>query len=158
MTSDRTHRMWLWQSGRLPVSSVSLRAGIPSPPPSGGKIKLALISKMTGSRWVTPQGALLSTLLHDPLTLTNSHFPAAVTVESTLYQTDSLLSRVLFYLFFLDRFVEESWRSQIPRRLIQGHTCVWRPTWLEREKVKKLSSQCLVTSLTYTVLFAWFKK
>lgn len=62
---------------------------------------------MTGSRWVTPQGALLSTLLHDPLTLTNSHFPAAVTVESTLYQTDSLLSRV-FYLFF---FLTGSWRK-----------------------------------------------
>lgn len=45
------------------------------------------------------------------------------------------------------RFVEESWRSQIPRRLIRGYMCVWRPTWLESEKVIRLSSLCLVRNV-----------
>lgn len=71
MTSDRTHRMWWWRLEKPPVSSVSLHAGILSPPPSGGKIRLVLTSKMTGSRWVPPQGAVFC-LLNYPCTLNHT--------------------------------------------------------------------------------------
>lgn len=48
------------------------------------------------------------------------------------------------FLFFIARSVEESWPSQTPRRPMGGYTCVWRPTWSEKERVKKRSSRCLV--------------
>ncbi len=145
MTSDRTHRMWWWQLGRLPVLSVSLHADILNPPPSGGKIKLVLTSKMTGSRWVIPQGAFTWPLYSE------SHTKWFTFTWNCCNGKHFVLNQ---FTVIFDRFVEESWPSQIPRRLMQGYMCVWPLTWLEREKVKKLSFQCLVRSLTYTVCFA----
>lgn len=52
MTSGRIHRTWLWQLERLPVLSVSRHVGIRNQPPSGGKIKLVLTSRTTGSQQV----------------------------------------------------------------------------------------------------------
>lgn len=63
MTSDRTHRTQWWRLVRLLLWSVSLHVDILNPPPSGGKIKLVLTSKTTGSRWVNLQGAPLFTIM-----------------------------------------------------------------------------------------------
>lgn len=99
MTSDRTHRMWWWQSERLPVSSVNLHAGILNPPPSGGKIKLVLTSKMTGSRWDTPQGALFC-LLHDPYTLNHILNDSPVHIYLELLQWKALCIELIHCHFW----------------------------------------------------------
>lgn len=70
MTSDRTHRTPWWPSARRLLWSVSLHVDILNPPPSGGKIKLVLTSKTTGSRWVNLQGVPLFTIM----TLTEAAF------------------------------------------------------------------------------------
>lgn len=142
MTSDRTHRMWWWLSGRLLVLSVSLHVDILNPPPTGGKIKPVLTSKMTGSRWVTPPAGG-GAPKHQFKTPSLNHILSELSNHTYLELSQWKVLYIELYAC-CGRFVEESWRSQIPRRLIQGYMCVWRPTWLEREKVIRLSSLCLV--------------
>lgn len=142
MTSDRTHRMWWWLLGRLQVLSVSLHVDIPNPPPTGGKIKPVLTSKMTGSRWVTPPGVGGSPY-HYFKTPSLNHIFSELSNHIYLELSHCLLLYIKLYTS-CGRFVEENWRSQILRRLIRGYMCVWLPTWLEREKVIRLSSLCLV--------------
>lgn len=63
MTSGRTPKTRWWPSARLLLWSVSLHVDILNPPHSGGKIKLVLTSKTTGSRWVNLQGVPLFTIM-----------------------------------------------------------------------------------------------
>lgn len=92
--------MWWWRSGKLPASSVSLHAGILSPPTSGGKIKLALTSKTTGSRWVTHQGTDFTRLLYSESHaqwFTLSDLPGAVAMGSAYCWTGFVEMKCLFF-------------------------------------------------------------
>lgn len=62
-TSGRTRRTRWWRSARPLLWSVSLHVGTLNPPPSGGKIKLVLTWKTTGSRWVNLRGVPLFTIM-----------------------------------------------------------------------------------------------
>lgn len=100
MTSDRTHRMWWWLSGRLPVLSVSLHVDTPNPPPTGGKIKPVLTSKMTGSRWVPPPKQYFKTpSLNHIFSELSNHIDMELSQWTVLY-TELYVS--------CGRFVEES--------------------------------------------------
>lgn len=80
-----------------------------------------------------------------------SLFPATLTKKSTLCGQIHLN-----HMHFCHRSVEESWPSQTQRKLMLGFMYVWQLIRSERERVKKLSSLCLVRPLTHT--FWLFKR